>query len=165
MLPFIIRHRPAKSWPLVETFFKSVREEEGATLPVGAAGFCWGGNHTIRLAWGESTVNGKPLIDAGFNAHPSLLKIPHDIEKIKIPTSFALPEHDPAIKAPQIEQIQKVVEAQPEERQGETKIYYDAGHGFAVRAHPDTKDKERSAAEAEDQAISWFNRWFAGVSY
>jgi dienelactone hydrolase len=165
MVPFLFRNRPTKAWPLIETFFKAVREKEGSSLPIGAAGFCWGGKHTVRLAWGESTVNGKPLIDAGFNAHPSLLKIPRDIEKITIPTSFALSENDPAIKAPQIEQIQNAVEAQPEERKGETKIYYGAGHGFAVRADHATKDKERSAAEAEDQAISWFNRWFASVSY
>jgi dienelactone hydrolase len=165
MLPFVIRNHAGKSWPIVESFFKAVRENEGSDVPIGAAGFCWGGKHTVLLAHGSNTVNGKPLIDAAFTGHPSMLKFPDDVDKITIPTSFALAGQDMVVKAPNIEQIQKAIEKQPEEKKGEAIIYPGTGHGFCVRADHITKEKERAAAEAEDQAIAWFLKWFASVKY
>lgn len=166
MVPFMIRNRFSKSWPIVETFFKAVRENEGSTVPIGAAGFCWGGKHTVVLAHDASNANNnKPLIDAAFTGHPSLLKFPDDINKITIPTSFALAEVDMVVDASKIEQIQNAIEKQPDEKKGESKIYPATGHGFCVRADHVTKEKERAAAEAEDQAVAWFLKWFAGVKY
>lgn len=154
-------NRPAKSWPIVEAFFKALRQNEAAHLPVGAAGFCWGGKHTVLLARGAE-VDGKSLINAGFTGHPSMLEIPADIEKIKIPTSFALGELDQTLKAPQIAQIKGVIDAN--EEKGEVKVYLGVGHGFCVRADTKVIDSARQAAESEDQAVEWFNRHFAGVS-
>ncbi|CRG89771.1 hypothetical protein PISL3812_06810 [Talaromyces islandicus] len=165
MLPFLIRNRFSKSWPIVEGFFKAVRENEGAHIPIGAAGFCWGGKHTVTLAHGLSRTNKKPLIDAAFTGHPSLLKFPDDIDNIQIPTSFALAEEDFAVDVPKIGIIQNAIEKQSEERKGESKVYPATGHGFCVRADHVTKEKERAAAEAEDQAVSWFLKWFADVEY
>lgn len=137
----------------------SLRQNEGKSLPVGVAGFCWGGKHVVNLAHGVKTPDGKELlIDAGFTAHPSMLKIPDEIQKIEQPVSFALPENDPAIKLPQIKQIEEIVAKQPESYQGEVKIYYGAGHGFAIRADRTTKDVDEKANEAEEQALDWFNR-------
>jgi dienelactone hydrolase len=148
------------SWPIVKSFFAAVRQNEGAQLPIGAAGFCWGGKHTVNLAHGAE-VDGKPLINAGFTGHPSLLSIPREIEKIKIPVSFALAELDVIVKKPQIEQIKNIMES--EDKVGEVKVYYGAGHGFCVRADHLVKDAEQKATEAEDQALDWFNRHFANV--
>jgi Dienelactone hydrolase and related enzymes len=164
MVPFMILNRFGKSWPIVKDFFTAVRENEGAHLPIGAAGFCWGGKHTLNLAQGYET-NGKPLIDAGFTGHPSNLEIPAEIEKIKKPVSFAIGDKDIQVKMHHIEQIQKIVEAKPDEEKGEVKIYYGAGHGFCIRADHILKDSERQATEAEDQAIDWFSRHFHGISY
>ncbi|PWY86052.1 dienelactone hydrolase family protein [Aspergillus heteromorphus CBS 117.55] len=161
MVPFMYRNRPVKSWPIVKGFFAALRKNEGAALPVGAAGFCWGGKHTVFLAQGVE-VDGKPLINAGFTGHPSMLEIPGDIEKITIPVSFAMGELDSAVKLPQIKQIESVLAQK--EGAGEVKIYYGAGHGFCVRADVMVKDVERQALEAEDQAIEWFKRHFAEVS-
>ncbi|OQE09289.1 hypothetical protein PENFLA_c114G08783 [Penicillium flavigenum] len=91
MLPFMYYNTLGTSWPIVRDFFKSVRENEGADLPIYGAGFCWGGKHIVNLAAGaDMASNGKPLLNAGFTGHPSLLEIPSEIEKIKIPVSFAL---------------------------------------------------------------------------
>ncbi|OJI81262.1 hypothetical protein ASPTUDRAFT_812542 [Aspergillus tubingensis CBS 134.48] len=164
MIPFVYHTKFTTSWPTVNTFFTAVRRNEGANLPIAAAGFCWGGQHTVYLAHGEEEdkVDGKPLIDAGFTGHPSNLKIPADIEKIKIPVSFAMAELDITVKMPQIKQIEKAV---GERDVGEVKIYYGAGHGFCVRADVMVKDVRAQAEEAEDQAIAWFQRQFAKVSY
>ncbi|PYH92901.1 alpha/beta-hydrolase [Aspergillus ellipticus CBS 707.79] len=161
VVPFLYRNRFGKSWPVVKDFFAALRKNEGAALPVGAAGFCWGGKHTVILAHGAE-VDGKPLINAGFTGHPSMLEIPADIEKITIPVSFAMGELDSAVKLPQIKQIESALNQK--EGAGEVKVYYGAGHGFCVRADVVVKDVETQALEAEDQAIDWFNRHFAGVS-
>ena len=42
------------------------------------------------LAADEEKVDGKSLIDCGFTAHPSLLSVPNDMEKVKKPLSVAI---------------------------------------------------------------------------
>ncbi|KAI9371015.1 Alpha/Beta hydrolase protein [Aspergillus egyptiacus] len=164
-VPFLLANRPSKSYPVVEAFFAAVRKAEGRDLPLGAAGFCWGGKHTLLLAHGASTtVEGgaeKRLIDAGFTGHPSLLALPGDIEKISVPVSFALGEVDSYLNAEKIGVIQKVMQEKEEELGGEVRVYIGAGHGFCIRADTALEDSSRQAGEAEDQAVDFFNRWFA----
>lgn len=139
-----------------------MRQNEGARLPIAAAGFCWGGKHTVSLAHGAEE-DGRPLINAGFTGHPSLLELPGDVEKITIPTSFAMGELDRVVRMPQVNQIKEIVETR--NGVGEVKIYYGAGHGFCVRADSALDNADKQAAEAEDQALDWFNRQFAGVAF
>ncbi|PWY93487.1 dienelactone hydrolase family protein [Aspergillus sclerotioniger CBS 115572] len=162
IVPFLYHNNFGRSWPVVKSFFTAVRQNEGAKLPIAAAGFCWGGLHTVYLAHGEE-VDGKPLINAGFTGHPSNLAIPGDIEKIKIPVSFAMAELDNMVPLPQIKQIEGVLDKNG--GVGEVKIYYGAGHGFCVRADVMVKNVGAQAGDAEDQAIEWFNRHFAGVTF
>lgn len=143
----------------MKRFFEQLRKEEGANLPVGACGFCWGGKHTVLLAQGHE-VDGKPLIDAGFTGHPSMLDIPGDIEKMTQPVSFAVGTEDSALPAATVEQIKKIVEGKPEGQKGEVKSYEKAGHGFAVRADTKNNETAKQANEAEDQCIAWFNLRF-----
>ncbi|KAL5333015.1 Alpha/Beta hydrolase protein [Aspergillus crustosus] len=168
--PFIFSNRPGKSYPIVSSWFKSLRESpEGSSLPIGAAGFCWGGKHTLLLARGGSTNVDwveRGLIDAGFTGHPSLLEVPGDIEKVTLPVSYALGDLDSNLKADQIEVIKKVVErkAASEGIDGEVRVYVGAGHGFCVRADTAVEESGRQAGEAEDQAIEFFQKWFARAS-
>lgn len=98
IIPFRFHNSFAKSWPIVTSFFTAVRENEGRNLPMGAAGFCWGGKHTVHLAHGlstpatsDGTKPSRPLIDAAFTGHPSMLHdIPDEVGRIRIPTSFAI---------------------------------------------------------------------------
>lgn len=55
-LPFVIRNTFGKSMPKVTAFITAVRKEEGATLPIGAAGFCWRGPHAVNLGYGAEAV-------------------------------------------------------------------------------------------------------------
>ncbi|KAL4770372.1 dienelactone hydrolase [Aspergillus nidulans var. acristatus] len=169
---FLIANRPTKSYPIVESFFTSVRQSpEGQKHPIGAAGFCWGGKHTILLAHGASTTitpidNGskvkRTLIDAGFTGHPSLLSLPGDIEKITIPVSFALGDLDSNLKGEKIELIKNIVH-EKEEVGGEVRVYVGAGHGFCVRADTAVEQSDRQAAEAEEQAVEFFRKRFAKI--
>lgn len=129
-------------------------------MPVGAAGFCWGGKHTVLLAADEELVNGKRLLDAGFTGHPSMLSVPADIKAMTLPVAFALAENDTAVSVQQTEQIKQIVEGQPEVQRGEVVVYNGCGHGFCIRADPTNDDVAKQAAEAEDQCIRWFNKHF-----
>ena len=143
---------------------------DGAKLPIGAAGFCWGGKHTINLAHGYRTSSGVNLIDAAFTAHPSNLVVPDEIEKVRLPLSIAQPEKDLALKPAQYFLIKENLGGiqLDGDNEGEKKLqwecieYKDATHGFAVRADS-SKDEATQAEEAEEQAVRWFEKHFAAV--
>ncbi|KAL4950433.1 hypothetical protein BDW69DRAFT_187370 [Aspergillus filifer] len=161
---FVIKNRPAKSYPIVESFFKSIRHSEEGHLPLGAAGFCWGGKHTVLLAHGANTTLGngerKNLIDAGFTGHPSMLSLPGDIEKIVLPVSFALAEFDMQLGEAKRGVLKGVMEGIEEKVGGEVKVYLGAGHGFCIRADTSVEDSARQCGEAEVQAVGFFRRYF-----
>ncbi|EHK21328.1 uncharacterized protein TRIVIDRAFT_78426 [Trichoderma virens Gv29-8] len=163
VLPFIIYNWPSRAWPRVKGFFEQLRKEEGASLPVGAAGFCWGGKQVILLGHGD-TIDGRPLIDAGFTGHPSLLTLPSDIEKLKLPVSFAMAEHDEYLSVEKAESIRAIVEAKPEGARGEVTIYPETGHGFCVRADQKFPQSVKQADDALEQCIKWFNAHFSSAS-
>lgn len=105
-------------------------------------------------------MNGKLLIDAGFTGHPSLLKVPNDIEKMKIPVSFAIGEKDSHLPLPVAEKIKDIVESKPAEQKGEVVLYPNCSHGFCVRADIRFEEVAKQATAAEDQCIRWFNNHF-----
>ena len=74
--------------PKILPFFESLRKESKEQgLPLGVAGYCWGGKPAIDLA--ETS-----LIDCAFIAHPSNLTIPGDFEKVRVPLSMAIGDTD-----------------------------------------------------------------------
>jgi dienelactone hydrolase len=163
-LPFKLANDFSKSWPKVTSFFEALRNDAvDGKLPVGAAGFCWGGKHTVNLCHGFKTGSGKNLIDAGFTAHPSGLNIPDEIEKVKLPLAVAHAEKDMNLKAAQYEVIKATLEGLKKEGvDSECVKYKGATHGFSVRADS-TKDEAKQAMEAEEQAIKWFQSHFTHV--
>jgi dienelactone hydrolase len=174
-IPWKISTRISISNPLVISFFQALRTSPPPfptnNLKIGAAGFCWGGKHTILLAQDspssrahrhESQINSatlEPLIDCAFTAHPSYLDIPTDIEAINIPISVAVGDEDAQMKPPQIQQMKEILEGKKDGGH-EVKVFQGARHGFAVRNHPDDKHEMECAEKAEVQAIEWFTRWF-----
>lgn len=110
----------------------------------------------------ESQVNFatlEPLIDCGFTAHPSSIEVPKDIEAITIPISVAVGETDMAMGAPAIQQMKNILENK-KVGEHEVVILPGAKHGFAIRTHENDEHEMECAQRAEDQAISWFSRWF-----
>jgi dienelactone hydrolase len=144
--------------PKVESWFTAVRENEGSDLPIGAAGFCWGGKHVIHLAYGTTTKDGKPLVDASFTAHPSNCSFPAELEKVKKPLSIALGDKDFSIGSKEIEIIKGAFK-KLEGVNTEIKVYENCGHGFSIRADP-SHDTIKQAKEAETQAVEFFTKNF-----
>jgi dienelactone hydrolase len=160
LVPWYAVNRIGASYPRVKTFFELLRQDEGASLPVGAAGFCWGGKHVALLAADSTKINDKPLIDAGFTGHPSMLVMPDDVENIKLPVSFAIGDKDSHLPLEVAHKIRDIVESKPLEQRGEMILYPDCNHGFCVRADISFEDVAKQAASAEDQCIRWFNKQF-----
>jgi dienelactone hydrolase len=174
-IPYVIRTRRSICKPRIFSFFQALRTSAPPfptnNLKIGTAGFCWGGQYVVMLAHdtpssrvtrhssqlSSSTI--EPLIDCGFTAHPSMLSVPNDIEKIKVPISVAVGDTDMAMKAPLIQQMNEILTVKMK-GDHEVNIMPGAKHGFAIRHEPDDKKQTEFAEEAETQAVGWFTRWF-----
>lgn len=156
MVPFLWKNMIGTSHPRVTKFLGEVRCNEGQDLPVGVAGFCWGGKHGVILAIDDNkAANGKPLVDSIFTGHPSAVG-PADFEKIKVSLAVAVGTKDMFLKGENLEKSRKIVENL--DLDTEFKIHKNAGHGFCVRADPRTEEPARQAKEAEEQAVAWFKK-------
>jgi len=166
-VPFKINNPEPRCRAKVTTFFDALRTHEAANAPVGAAGFCWGGQWVVELCADRvKAANGKSLVDVGYTAHPSRVKVPDDIEKVVKPLSVAACEHDRQLPKPAAEQTRDILEGKTAKGKGvgvahEFVWYEGAHHGFAVRASEEDKKQAAKGEMAAKQAIEWFKRWFA----
>ena len=172
-IPFKRAHPESKLLPYITKWFTALRENEAANLPVGAAGFCWGGPPVIKLCQDKTkAANGKSLVDVGFVAHPGPYEVPGDIETLAKPTSWALANEEmPPNKknAQEAEKILDRISRQNVEKDGSHAVvhefkWYDGIHGFAVRVNKEDKEAAKSGEEAEAQAETWFSKWFGSWS-
>jgi dienelactone hydrolase len=153
----------------VYNFLKSLKQNEAKDLPVGTAGFCWGGQFVTKFCWDleqNRLQDGKRVTACGFVAHPSFLKYPDDIQKIELPYSCAASEHDQQMSPDQAKQTESILKEKTEKAQAkgiehEFVMYNGAHHGFAVRADEDDKEEAERGKQAEAQAVRWFEKWFA----
>lgn len=165
---FLYTCRPAVARPRIESFFKALRGTEGANLPIGTAGFCWGAKYVTELCWEQTKTDaGVRVVDCGFIAHPSNMSYPDDFEKVALPLSCAAAEIDPQMSpenAKQTEEILKAKTAKSKDQgvEHEFVMYEKAHHGFAVRADEEDVEEAERGKKAEAQAVEWFKRWFAG---
>lgn len=161
-LPFIWVNWPSSSFPRVKAFMTALRESQDPSekdKPVGAAGFCWGGKHiTLLAAEKEKTGTGRPLVDAVFTGHPSLLSLPADIDPVAKPYSVAVGDKDNQLNAKGIAQLKEILEKK-KDVPSEVKVYEGAGHGFAVRADPVGEKTLEHSLAAEEQAVKWFQTY------
>lgn len=95
------------------------------------------------------------------------MKYPDDFEKVALPLSCAAAEIDPQMSkenAKQTEEILKAKTAKTKDEgvQHEFVMYEKARHGFAVRADEEDVEEAGRGKRAEEQAVAWFKKWFAG---
>ena len=161
---FLIYNRFAVAKPRVYKFFHDLRANEAASLPVGAAGFCWGGMYVFLLCSdSEKAANGKSLVDCGFTAHPSNLAIPADAQNVNLPLSMVIGDVDFLMPLAQVQQTKAILEEKGKDMH-EVVIIPGAKHGFAVRSDPDDKKGVEQGLQAEEQAVQWFTKWFGKAS-
>jgi dienelactone hydrolase len=165
MTPFLLFNRYGVTHPKITTFLSAVRSSEGATLPIGASGFCWGGKHVVMLSHNDTKANDKPLVDAIFTGHPSMINVPGDFEKVSIPLSIAIGDKDAFLPMTGIESVKKTLERRKSVVESEVVTYEGAGHGFALRFDPGNDAVAEQSKKAEGQALDWFGKWFEKVKY
>lgn len=178
VVPWILTCSPPKTEAGVVEYFKALRTSPpppplaSKDLKIGAAGFCWGGKHTIELAKDDpkhrvtrhssQTLSSapEPLIDAAFVAHPTYIKVPDDVESIRVPISWSVGEEDLQMKGPDVAKMKAILENKTD-AEHDVQIIPGAKHGFATRHHPDDEEESAAAEKAEQQAVSWFSRCFS----
>lgn len=167
-IPFLIWCREAVTKPRVFKFAKALRTSpDTANLKIGAAGFCWGGPYAIKLAHdapstrvhrpGSEGGEVQPLIDAAFVAHPSMLKVPADINPVTVPLSIVIGDRDFAMSLADVEKTKAILEKKGDDH--EVVIYPGAKHGFTIRSDPTDLVQKELADEAEVHAMKWFSKW------
>jgi len=161
LIPFLFFNRPTVAQPRVFAFFNSLRTS--TSLPIGAAGFCWGGKHTFLLCNSDiaKTPDGKPLIDVAYSAHPSSLVLPKEAEEVKVPLCVSNGSMDMMLKADGVEMIKEAFKKKEGSEEGkyEMNVVDGAKHGFAVRGNPGDEEEKRKGQLAEDQAVDFFGKW------
>src|SRR5262245_54423022 len=117
LIPFVICNRFGAFTPRVQAFLTALRKNEAAALPLGAAGFCWGGKTLFQLCADtpESRVDDKPLLDAAFTGHPSALSLPADAENVRRPLSMANGDHDNQLDVKGCEVVKGILEGREEQ--------------------------------------------------
>ena len=145
----MMANRPAVSMPKILPFFEALRKEaKNQGLPLGVAGYCWGGKPAVNLAHTD-------LIDCAFVAHPSALALPGDFEKIRVPFSMAIGDADIVMGVKEAEKAKAILNSK-DDHKSEMIVYPGAKHGFAVRGDPGNEKEKTQGVEAEDQAVKWF---------
>jgi dienelactone hydrolase len=169
MLPLLIFCRQSVAGPRIYKFLEEVNKAEAKDLPVGVAGFCWGGLWVTKLCSNEvKAADGSDLITCGFTAHPSMLTYPTDIEKVLLPYAVAASEHDQMMSPENAKQTKEILAAKTAKSkdQGvehEFVMYEGAHHGFAVRADENETHEAAQGKKAEAQAVAWFKKWFSAA--
>ncbi|KAK6329718.1 hypothetical protein TWF696_003584 [Orbilia brochopaga] len=141
-------HRQSVSHPIITNWFAALHAEQvriGAKT--GAAGFCWGGRYAILM---------NDHVDAIYSAHPSFLGVPHEVEAITKPVSFAVGEKDAVLPMPQVEKIKGVLSKKKDSLDSEVVVYEGAVHSFAVRGNPALPEAKKGLEGSETQAVEWF---------
>ena len=143
--------------PPMQSYLQSLRKE--TTLPIGAAGYCWGGKFAVNLANGNLVPGSKSLVDVVYAAHPSNLDIPKEINAITLPFSLAIGSADVVLSMTGTNKIKQVL-AKRKDLDSEVRVYDGAKHGFAIRGDPGDEKEAKQGVEAEDQAVAWFSKHF-----
>jgi dienelactone hydrolase len=144
-------------------FLTDLRANTDNSIPIGVAGYCWGGKHAITLAHGTTTLpdSTRTIVDCAFVAHPSGLDFPSDIEKISLPFSLAIGDKDIVMGPKMVEESREILEKKTGRVHSEVVVYAGAKHGFAVRGDPESESEVEQEGQAQDQAVRWFRRWLA----
>ena len=144
-VPWRIQTRPSITYPRLFDFMTSLRQS--ANLPIGAAGFCWGGKPLTLLCDGRTAPNGRTLVDAGYTAHPSYLKVPEDITPLKVPYSVCIGNVDMTMNIDEVKKMEDTLKGvQSIEGRWEVVVVEGAKHGFAVRGDPTKEDEAKQVS-------------------
>jgi len=147
-------HGPEQTRPALDKVINALKEQGITTF--GATGYCFGGRYVFDLAF-------ENVIKAGVVAHPSLLKVPDDLEKYFSTSKVPLLINSCPVDG----QFPPESQAKADEIFGNGKFapgykrnfYEGCTHGFAVRG--DLSDPKVKAGKegAFKETVEWFIKY------
>ncbi|KAI5474896.1 alpha/beta-hydrolase [Pseudohyphozyma bogoriensis] len=149
--PWLAKHDQAATRPVVDKFLAGLKEK--GVQKFAATGYCFGARYVVDLA-----LDGQ--IHAGAVAHPSLIKIPADLEALKAVGSFPLlwntAEKDHAFGKDACEAADNVFAGEPFYKRN---FYLGCEHGFAVRGDMSDPVLRHGKEDAFNETVEWFKKW------
>ncbi|KAL0254573.1 hypothetical protein SLS55_010051 [Diplodia seriata] len=176
-IPFARANTDAAVRARLHPFLAAIRTDPATgRLPVAAAGFCWGGYWCFQLAADAAadrveveSQSGKrqvlSLVDAVFTAHPANMRVPEDVEAVRLPLSVAAAAIDKMFPKRDVDVARAILERKgKEEGQRHEVVWYEGcHHGWAIRGNKEDEAEGRKGLEAEEQALRWFEARFGEV--
>ncbi|KAL1614744.1 hypothetical protein SLS54_009501 [Diplodia seriata] len=176
-IPFARANTDAAVRARLYPFLAAIRTDPATgRLPVAAAGFCWGGYWCFQLAADAAadrveveSESGKrqalSLVDAVFTAHPANMRVPEDVEAVRLPLSVAAAAIDKMFPKRDVDVARAILERKgKEEGQRHEVVWYEGcHHGWAIRGNKEDEAEGRKGLEAEEQALRWFEARFGEV--
>ncbi|KAM0752958.1 alpha/beta-hydrolase [Meredithblackwellia eburnea MCA 4105] len=141
-------HGPTDTRPPLDLVIEGLKKE-GVT-DFGATGYCFGARYVVDLAYDN-------VIKAGVVAHPSLLVIPDDLQKIKdtvkIPILWNIAEKDYNFSPKVADEADKILGESPLYKRID---YPETEHGFAVRGDLSIPAVKEGKELAFKNTVDWF---------
>ncbi|UJR34566.1 hypothetical protein I4U23_027342 [Adineta vaga] len=144
--PWMIRHRQGVTLPIVERFFKTLRDERNATR-IQAVGYCFGGLYAV-LAGGSLH-----LADAIVGCHVSLVNKSH-FEQLQVPAAFACAQEDDFFSDSFRTEVQHIL-SRKSDITSKLLLTHGTVHGFASRPNPDNPTIMAAFKQANDLIAEW----------
>ncbi|KAL8279155.1 hypothetical protein RQP46_008411 [Phenoliferia psychrophenolica] len=148
IMGWLAHHGQDVTRPYLDKVIAGLKAE--GIVSLGATGYCFGGRYVVDLAIDNA-------IKVGVVAHPSLLKIPDDLEtlkaKSKVPLLWNVAEQDYMYTYAAADQADKIL--------GDTGLYtrinFDGcGHGFAVRGDMTKPEIKAGKEKAFEETVNFF---------
>ncbi|KAL1825616.1 hypothetical protein DCAR_0313791 [Daucus carota subsp. sativus] len=151
---------PEKPLAVWRTFHTGEKEFEDAKAVInamksngiskfGAAGFCWGAKVVVQLASSD-------CVDAAVMLHPSFITL-DEMKEVQVPIAILGAEVDQYCPPEVLKQFDEALSAKSEVSKF-VKMFPGTVHGWTVRYDDNDENAVKSAEEAHEDMLTWFNK-------
>lgn len=141
-------HGPDKGFEDAKPIVAALRSK--GISAIGAVGFCWGAKAVVQLAKSDD-------IQAGVLMHPSFVTV-DDIKDVIKPLAILGAETDHLFPQELAKQVKEILSSKPEV-DSVVKIFPGVSHGWTVRYNTEDENAVKSAEEAHQDALNWFEKY------
>ncbi|GKA24054.1 endo-1,3;1,4-beta-D-glucanase-like protein [Tanacetum coccineum] len=140
------KHAPEQAVEFAKPLIQALKEK--GICKVAAAGFCWGAKGVVELAKAAD-------IQVAALLHPSFVSL-DDIKGVKVPTGILSAELDKKFPPELVKECEAALCANRIEHF--VKVYPGVAHGWTIRYKDDDEAAKKSAFEAHQDLVDWFDK-------
>lgn len=145
LISWMGQHGEKETIPILDRVISAINKLGFTKL--GTQGFCWGGKYSVMMGAGDK-------FKAIVAAHPSMLKMPNDIQAINVPALFLCAEVDFTFSKADLETTKGILaEKGPN---NVVKVYTGVKHGFTVRGDEKNPIVNAARIDALETSIDFF---------